>query len=129
MDGGYTWLGVVIVIGSMISLGYYLRVVAAMWMRPGDLRTSVPSGMPAIAGAAPEADPIDPEAGRRAYLVGPALLAAAATVFFGVIPQPLVEFAEHAGASLCFNRSPYVTRTFEAILLVAGFASGGKHIG
>ena len=34
------------------------------------------------------------------YLVGPALLAAAATVFFGVIPQPLVEFAEHAGASL-----------------------------
>ena len=32
VDGDYTWLGVVIVIGSMISLGYYLRVVAAMWM-------------------------------------------------------------------------------------------------
>ena len=31
VDGGYTWLGVVIVIGSMISLGYYLRVIAAMW--------------------------------------------------------------------------------------------------
>ncbi len=30
--GGYTWLGVVIVIGSMISLGYYLPVIAAMWM-------------------------------------------------------------------------------------------------
>ena len=56
--------------------------------------------IPAIAGASPEADPIDPEAGRRLYLVVPALLAAAATVFFGVIPQPLVEFAEHAGASL-----------------------------
>ena len=55
---------------------------------------------PAIAGASPEADPVDPEAGRRIYLVGPALLAAAVTVFFGVIPQPLVEFAEHAGASL-----------------------------
>ena len=55
---------------------------------------------PAIAGASPEADPVDPEAGRRWYLVGPALLAAAATVFFGVIPQPLVEFAAHAGASL-----------------------------
>ena len=30
-DGGYTWLGIVIVIGSMISLAYYLPVVAAMW--------------------------------------------------------------------------------------------------
>ena len=34
VDGGYAWLGVVIVIGSMISLAYYLRVVAAIWMRP-----------------------------------------------------------------------------------------------
>ena len=33
-DAGYTWLGIVIVIGSMISLAYYLKVVAAMWMRP-----------------------------------------------------------------------------------------------
>jgi NADH-quinone oxidoreductase subunit N len=32
--GSYTWLGIVLVIGSMISLGYYLRVVAAIWMRP-----------------------------------------------------------------------------------------------
>ena len=32
--GGYTWLGIVIVIGSMISLAYYLRVIAAVWMRP-----------------------------------------------------------------------------------------------
>jgi hypothetical protein len=53
-----------------------------------------------IAGASPEADPIDPEAGRRIYLGAPALLAATATIFFGVIPQPLVEFAQHAGASL-----------------------------
>jgi NADH-quinone oxidoreductase subunit N len=34
VSGGYTWLGVVIVIGSMISLGYYLPVIAAIWMRP-----------------------------------------------------------------------------------------------
>jgi hypothetical protein len=67
-----------------------------MWMRP-EAGTSAP---PAIAGASPEADPIDLDAGRRIYLVGPALLAAAATVFFGVVPQPLVKFAEHAGASL-----------------------------
>ena len=34
VDGGYTWLAIVLVVGSMISLGYYLRVVAAVWMRP-----------------------------------------------------------------------------------------------
>ena len=32
VNGGYTWLGIVLVIGSMISLGYYLRVIAVMWM-------------------------------------------------------------------------------------------------
>jgi NADH-quinone oxidoreductase subunit N len=98
VEGDYTWLAVFIAIGSAISLAYYLKVVAAMWMRPG--AEQVPGGSPAIAGASPEADPIDPEAGRRIFLVAPALVAAAATVFFGIIPQPLVDFAAHAGASL-----------------------------
>jgi NADH-quinone oxidoreductase subunit N len=97
VEGDYTWLAVFIAVGTMISLAYYLPVVAAMWMR-GEGAAS--AGAPAIAGASPEADPVDTEAGRRWYLAGPAVLAAAATVFFGVIPQPLVEFAEHAGASL-----------------------------
>jgi NADH-quinone oxidoreductase subunit N len=95
VEGDYTWLAVFIAIGTMISLAYYLRVVAAMWMGAESA-----DAVPAIAGASPEADPIDPDAGRRIYLVAPALLAAAGVVFFGVIPQPLVEFAEHAGASL-----------------------------
>ena len=98
VEGDYTWLAVLIAIGTMISLAYYLRVVAAMWMSPGE--APAPGGAPAIAGASPEADPIDPGAGRRPYLVVPALLAAAATVFFGIFPQPLVEFAQQAGASL-----------------------------
>ena len=34
VDGDYTWLGVVIVVGTMVSLAYYLRVIAAVWMRP-----------------------------------------------------------------------------------------------
>src|SRR6202023_353351 len=38
--GSYTWLGVMIVIGSMISLGYYLPVVAAMWMREAPSATA-----------------------------------------------------------------------------------------
>ena len=98
VEGDYTWLAVFIAVGTMISLAYYLPVVAAMWMGAGS--RSAAGEAPAIAGASPEADPIDPGAGRRAYLVAPALLAAAGVVFFGVIPQPLVEFAEKAGASL-----------------------------
>ncbi|HEX7059430.1 MAG TPA: NADH-quinone oxidoreductase subunit N [Solirubrobacterales bacterium] len=98
--GDYTWLAVFIAVGTMISLAYYLPVVAAMWMRPGGEAAETATPTPAIAGASPEADPIDPEAGRRVYLVAPALLAAAAVVFFGIIPQPLVEFAQHAGSSL-----------------------------
>ena len=43
VDGDYTWLGVFIVVGSMISLAYYLRIVAAMWMSPGPQRAAVPA--------------------------------------------------------------------------------------
>ncbi len=99
VSGDFTWLAVFIAVGTMISLVYYLRVVAAVWARPSE-QSAAADALPAIAGAAPEADAIDPDAGRRAYLVGPALLAAAATVVFGIVPEPLVRFAEHAGASL-----------------------------
>jgi NADH-quinone oxidoreductase subunit N len=97
VEGDYTWLAVFIAVGTMISLAYYLRVVAAMW---GRSETETAGATPAIAGASPEADPIDPDAGRRWYIVAPAILAAAGAVFFGVIPQPLVEFAQHAGSAL-----------------------------
>jgi NADH-quinone oxidoreductase subunit N len=60
VDGGYAWLAIVIVVGSMISLGYYLRVIAAMWMRRAERGSGVvplaPRGLPAIAGGSPEAD-------------------------------------------------------------------------
>jgi NADH-quinone oxidoreductase subunit N len=69
VDGGYTWLAIVLVLGSMISLGYYLRVIAAVWMRvetpsPGSgfaARFAFGSGTGAgslapIAGGSPEAD-------------------------------------------------------------------------
>jgi NADH-quinone oxidoreductase subunit N len=102
VEGDYTWLAVFIAVGTMISLAYYLRVVAAMWMSPGESAApaGAPGTTPVISGASPEADPVDPRAGRRWYLVGPAVIAAGITVFLGVIPQPLVDFATHAGASL-----------------------------
>lgn len=107
VDDDWTWLAVMIAIGTMISLGYYLRVVAALWMSPADedevagAETAIDTAdlPPQVAGAAP--DPFaDRRADRRWYLIGPAVLAAAAALFFGVIPQPLVEFAQHAGNSL-----------------------------
>src|SRR2546423_13573228 len=64
VQGEYTWLGLVIAIGTMVSLAYYLRVVAAVWMRPAE-RPAAGAQMPAMAGGAPQADPIDPEAGTR----------------------------------------------------------------
>jgi len=54
---------------------------------------------PQIAGA--QADPFAaPQADRRWYLLAPAIIAMAAALFFGIIPQPLVDFAQHAGDAL-----------------------------
>jgi len=91
VEADWTWLGVMIAIGTMISLVYYMRVVAMVWMSPAsDASLQVPEGEPGV----------DLEASRRWYLVLPAVFGAAAAVFFGVIPQPLVEFAQHAGDAL-----------------------------
>jgi NADH-quinone oxidoreductase subunit N len=95
VEADYTWLGVAIAIGTMISLAYYLRVVAAIWMRPSE--ADEPGGeLPAMAGGSPEAD----RAGRCWTILAITTLAAAATVFFGIIPSPLVDWASAAGDAL-----------------------------
>jgi NADH-quinone oxidoreductase subunit N len=99
VDGDYTWLGVAIVIGTMVSLAYYLRVVSAVWMRPGPTEEAA-QPVPAIAGGSPEADVIPRGASRCALIVGSALLCGAATVVFGVVPSPLLDWASHAAGSL-----------------------------
>lgn len=100
----FVWLAVMIAVGTAISLVYYLRVVAAVWMKPVPLGAGPGPGLPPtaapIAGAAPESDPIDPIAGRRWYVLAPLLIGAAFTILFGILPQPLVEFANQAAASL-----------------------------
>jgi NADH-quinone oxidoreductase subunit N len=72
VDNGYAWLGIVIVLGSAVSLAYYLRVVAAVWMRspseaPAPLTSAPrsPAPTPVIAGGSPEADDEDRAAGRE----------------------------------------------------------------
>jgi len=110
VDADYTWLGVAIVIGTMVSLAYYLRVLAAVWMQPE------PEPLPAIAGGAPlstirdtgpgeaggpiEPRTVPPGASRCALVVGAGVICAAATIAFGVYPDPLVDWASSAGESL-----------------------------
>ena len=117
VDGGFTWLGVAIVIGTMVSMAYYLRVLAAVWMKPA----AEPGAMPAIAGASPEADaqPKVKGASRCGLVVGAGVLCAAATVFFGVIPSPLVDWAACAGESLATLLSKG-----EILLLIAEYTFG-----
>jgi NADH-quinone oxidoreductase subunit N len=118
VSGDYTWLGVVLVIGSMISLGYYLRVVATMWMGSSTADAGIdasvlPGGALApIAGGSPEADA--PAAARASVSGWPrsdqsapapetvfvATVFAAASVFFGIFPSPLFHLAAHAGHAL-----------------------------
>ena len=75
VEGDYTWLAVFIAVGTMISLAYYLRVVAAMWMRPE--REAAPGGPRRSPAPRPRPTRSTPRPGRRWYLVAPALLAAA----------------------------------------------------
>jgi NADH-quinone oxidoreductase subunit N len=97
VDGDFAWLGIVIVIGSMISLAYYLRVLAAVWMQP----TVAP--IPAMAGGSPAADAVAPPrapAPAAPETIAIACLAGAATLFFGIIPSPLLDIASDAGRLL-----------------------------
>jgi NADH-quinone oxidoreductase subunit N len=105
VSGGYTWLGVMIVVGSMISLGYYLPVIAAMWMREAPAaQTPSAGGLPAMAGGSSELDgtpaPPAPSPRTQPELLLVALLSGAATIFFGIVPQPLFDLVRHAGAAL-----------------------------
>jgi len=98
ISGDYAWLGVAIVIGSMISLAYYLKVIAAMWMADAPVHGTAlaTAGQPAMAGGSPEADA--PRIEVETWFV--ALFFGAATLFFGIVPSPLFDLAVHAGGSL-----------------------------
>jgi NADH-quinone oxidoreductase subunit N len=111
VSGAYTWLAIVLVIGSMISLGYYLRVVAAIWMRPSVAAPSPasaagPGELAPIAGGSIEADEWEEGPGAAgSALAYPELILvaagfAAATIFFGIFPSPLFHLAGHAANAL-----------------------------
>jgi NADH-quinone oxidoreductase subunit N len=97
VDGDYTWLAIMIVVGSMISLGYYLRVIAVMWMSPTEIElpTIPPRWVKTVGGWSPLAD-----ARAQPEVLFVAVLAAAATIFFGIVPQPLFDVAREVGSAL-----------------------------
>jgi NADH-quinone oxidoreductase subunit N len=105
VDGDYTWLAIVLVVGSMISLGYYLRVIATMWMSSSEVPVGAGAAYAPIAGGSQEADPeSDPIGPAYAIPYGDiafvAMLFAAATVFFGIVPGPLFHLVAHAGNAI-----------------------------
>jgi len=97
VHANYTWLAIVLVVGSMISLAYYLRVIGAVWMRQAPGPSVLARGaMPVIAGGAPEAD----GGGIDLELTIVAVVFAAATIVFGIVPQPLFDLAHHAASTV-----------------------------
>ncbi|MEA2402337.1 MAG: NADH-quinone oxidoreductase subunit [Thermoleophilaceae bacterium] len=95
--GDYAWLGVVIVVGAVVSFGYYLRVVAVMWMAGHEvvLPTIPPRQVKPVSGWSPEADlRAQPE------IAAIAIAFAAATILFGIWPDPLFDAARDIGTSL-----------------------------
>ncbi len=79
IEAGYVWLAVIGVLNSAISLYYYVRVIVFMWIKEETVG-STPVLSPALA------------------LV--LILAAAGTLFFGMYPAPLFEFAEASASTL-----------------------------
>ena len=127
VDNGYAWLGIVIVLGSAVSLAYYLRVVAAVWMRspseaPAPLVRAV--ARPVIAGGSAEADDEARAAGhepgatstivesdfdtsepvsrtlRQPEVIFVAVVCALVTLVFGIYPEPLFNVAKDAGDAI-----------------------------
>jgi NADH-quinone oxidoreductase subunit N len=104
VNGQYTWLAIVLVVGSMISLGYYLRVVATMWMG-GAVQAApgyVTAGAAPMAGGSLQADTLlTPDtAAPNGEVAFVGVVFAAASVFFGIFPQPLFHLASHAGHAI-----------------------------
>ncbi len=98
VSGDFAWLGVVIVLGSAVSLAYYLRVVAAVWMR------EAPRAVPALAGGSGDVAAEDlPRSGPRPAgweVTFVAVLCALATIALGVVPGPVFDLAADAGSAL-----------------------------
>jgi NADH-quinone oxidoreductase subunit N len=85
---GWTWLVIVGVLATLVSLYYYLGVVRAMYMRPGEGLRVAP-----VAGGAPA---------RELLLHAAVGLALAVSVGSLFAVEPLITLAKHAASALPF---------------------------
>jgi NADH-quinone oxidoreductase subunit N len=88
---GWTWLVIVGVAATAVSLYYYLAVIRAMYMRPASELHLRPAAR--VAGGAPP---------REALLQTSVLLALGVTVGSFLAVQPLINVARHAASALPF---------------------------
>jgi NADH-quinone oxidoreductase subunit N len=103
VEGSYTWLAVFIVVGSMISLAYYLKVIAAIWMTPSEAAAGVVVAAPLAGGDQPVlAGGSDEATGWRGQgeVVAVAVVFGALTLILGIVPSPLFNAVRDAGAAL-----------------------------
>jgi NADH-quinone oxidoreductase subunit N len=85
-DRGWTWLVIVGVIATAVSIYYYLAVIRSLYMRPGGAAAAAVGGQPP-----------------RELMLSAAVVACLVVVvgsFFAV--EPLIDLAEKAAASLSF---------------------------
>jgi NADH-quinone oxidoreductase subunit N len=92
-DRGWTWLVIVGVLATLVSLYYYLAIVRAMYMRPSQELQLQPSGGVAVSGGAPAKETL------LHLAVGAALLVSVGSLF---AVQPLIDLARHATSALPF---------------------------
>jgi NADH-quinone oxidoreductase subunit N len=85
---GWTWLVIVGVIATLVSLYYYLAIVRAMYMRPSAELRVVP-----VAGGSPAREPL------LHVAVGMALTVSVGSLF---AVGPLIDLAKHAASALPF---------------------------
>jgi len=104
IGGGMTWLAVVMVVNSAISVGYYYSVVRNMYLR-AEAATEADGAVPAGAATAGAAEPGGPDSPGEPVpgtpLVGAALgLAVLAVFVLGFLFEPLARLAGLAGIGM-----------------------------
>jgi NADH-quinone oxidoreductase subunit N len=90
-DHGWTWLVIVGVLATLVSLYYYLGIVRAMYMRPAEELQVQPGGGVAVSGGAP------PRERLLHIAVGAAFVVSVGSLF---AVQPLIDLAQSAASSL-----------------------------
>jgi NADH-quinone oxidoreductase subunit N len=98
VNAGQSWLGVLVIVGSIVSLAYYIPPVLQIWRR----REDQPMATEPVAPTGPGGVAILPiPVGWELIAVG--LVFAALVVATGVYPQPLLDGARNATLSLALH--------------------------